>query len=608
MFTQSIKVAERVLDAIPKLLVIGAGNISIAKHSKNLHIDTIAFSSSLFSPQRAYSHVNVLTTINVKKYAKKQTKRNRAVTDSERFPGYEGLSYFLALKFALETGSSYCHEFVLAALYLLKKYKYTGTIHCLSFKNWSHTFLVLNLPPGAKINDFRTWGSETVILDPWLNEVCTGIQFLTTWKDKISYMKKKGVPTKLAEFKKYGVSAFNSFDAELLLATQSYLTPKDFYESIEPYESLLFDRDWAVKLLDMVSCKSEKITLQLLFSYKYFYGPNLTPQIMLKVLELFPPLIISQRLKLKTVNLYKENYQANNATIQQLFCYLLTADDITVFDPLIIKKFLTESNVISNELIQNITCLNEIITQSKSNPSEESQLIILHLMQRLIPSSAVNLQGVLNFENISIAKLCLKELMLMNISFRATETIKCDFSDAVLNNATIHNAIFSDCVMENCNLLKSSIDASVFNQCILMGVDFTGTTFKQCVFKNCELSSAIFIDVNLANIHFFNSNLNDTIFIPQNIIGDTKLLETYLNKFYIQLLDHPQISYLSEVIAKNLIVEINNNYCDANIMKLDKILYVLNSNFGQLPKVTELLGNYKNEIDEHHTFNLRKDS
>lgn len=48
---------------------------------------------------------------------------------------------------------------------------------------FQHVFVVVNRPDDSKKEDWKTWGSDTIILDPWINCTFRANQFAEVWRD-----------------------------------------------------------------------------------------------------------------------------------------------------------------------------------------------------------------------------------------------------------------------------------------------------------------------------------------------------------------------------------------------------------------------------------------
>lgn len=86
---------------------------------------------------------------------------------------------------ALTMQAGHCHELALCALALLRHEGYEGRMEFIQFKYFRHVFVIINRPQESSLDDWKSWGNETIIIDPWINEVLRGDQFGQYWKEKI---------------------------------------------------------------------------------------------------------------------------------------------------------------------------------------------------------------------------------------------------------------------------------------------------------------------------------------------------------------------------------------------------------------------------------------
>ena len=45
-----------------------------------------------------------------------------------------------------------------------------------------HVFVVINRPANSQIANWRTWGPQAIVLDPWINRVFAAPDLLTEWR------------------------------------------------------------------------------------------------------------------------------------------------------------------------------------------------------------------------------------------------------------------------------------------------------------------------------------------------------------------------------------------------------------------------------------------
>ena len=104
-----------------------------------------------------------------------------------------------------------CSWLSLYALIKLIDLGYQGRVEIAEFRHLDHVFLVLNRPEKSDKNDWKTWGKECIILEPWLNEVITADQFGEFWKDKARFLLSKKSINDKSELKTLPTDIFETY-------------------------------------------------------------------------------------------------------------------------------------------------------------------------------------------------------------------------------------------------------------------------------------------------------------------------------------------------------------------------------------------------------------
>lgn len=77
---------------------------------------------------------------------------------------------------------------------LLNVYNYSGSIEVMKVfgEKDNHTFIVLNRPAESNSTDWKTWGSSTIILDPWIKYYFDSVKFPYFFGDILEKIKCTG--------------------------------------------------------------------------------------------------------------------------------------------------------------------------------------------------------------------------------------------------------------------------------------------------------------------------------------------------------------------------------------------------------------------------------
>lgn len=94
-------------------------------------------------------------------------------------------------------GMGNCDELATFAFLNVIENNYSGKVEFVSFQDLDHVFVVLNRPAESKADDWRTWGENTVILDPWINQVFTADRFSAVWKQNPWQMAPESIKIKI---------------------------------------------------------------------------------------------------------------------------------------------------------------------------------------------------------------------------------------------------------------------------------------------------------------------------------------------------------------------------------------------------------------------------
>lgn len=544
---ETLKIAENVLAKIHKSFVVGSDNISpIAKHYHPLVNTTIVSPELLSAKKKQKLSLDALVDRQISDLANKRVSGVRELVRQDRWPKeYEGLHFFIVAKIALEHGAGNCEEMVTTAMCLLKQMNFSGLVECMRFDNLDHTFILLNrkAEPESDIRDWRTWGKDTIILDPWLNVTYTADKFASFWEDKLPLLNKQ------EEYKRKGSANKLNVDSSILTTNKMNsvnLLPLDsahLFPLLEPYEGLMNDPHWAKKLIKNLP---NNIKLNVINLYKNIYGKDfvtskiLTASDFIEILNTTDAITGYDMMARGWVDLYKNEYESGKATPEQTICYLLTTTDIKSID--LKRAYEAWSNIskqLSPSFSNNIENLCYIISKHQESNSfkydQDTLKEIFRLISELKGYSYINLQG-LNFNHTEMDDISLNKLVLPRINFSESRINNCEFTEAILSKCD-----FSNAVLNGCNFYDATLDNVNFRRAIVVNCDFS--------FAN--LTNAILIGVELKSNNFSHANLDGAVFIPEDADGN-KLDECLVNLFQ-ELNAHPQADILITAIAKNII-------------------------------------------------------
>lgn len=588
------KVAEKVLEKTHNSLVVGSDNISTIKKHEHPLVDSITISQELHTIRKVHER-SKLNALNLFTMQKDDQRRLRSIINTDnnshranqkvqfmrhlqtvvKWPQkYQVLHNFLIARLALEFGIGNCGELVILAMFFLKEMKYEGLMEYIQFENFHHSFVVLNRPLGSNIADYRTWGKDTIILDPWLNVVCTADEFLSFWKNKLPFLlrSENGMQKSNEDFKHKISTEYDAnllvtrkiFDGEMLFSSSN----KDKFTSFEAYEEYLTDSQWAAKLFKHVP---GVIALRLAALFKIIFGEsfiNSTIASASDFIKTLDSIHLSEQFEYTAsggnddgIILYKNEYQSNTATPEQIICYLLTTTDIKTVDTIkALNACHSISDCLSPGLIRNIETLCAIISLSQKVDNDHDKMAeILACLPKLDGQAYINLQGIKDFSHLeNLYKISLQGSYLAQMDFSESKINFCNFSSANLYGCNFSNAILDTCLFLGGNLSS---------------INLKDAMLSHCDFSRCNLSNAILIRVDLKSNSFAGASLAGAVFIPDGIFINENILFEYLDRFYKELSDHPQADILTIAIANNIIRSITTVFAD----DLQTPLQILNS-------------------------------
>lgn len=193
----AIKAAHKALQQTNQAFPFGSGNVSTKIIDKTPASDKIIVTPFLFSSLDANRRRNLEALINEKliDLATKKINQVRSIAieiknaiNNQHISLEEKKHLLFRLRFVLaekaaEVGAGNCGELTPYAFLQLVFSDYPGKIEYVAFKGGEHEFIVLNRSDHSKIDDWKTWTEESVILDPWLNKVYTANEFASIWRD-----------------------------------------------------------------------------------------------------------------------------------------------------------------------------------------------------------------------------------------------------------------------------------------------------------------------------------------------------------------------------------------------------------------------------------------
>jgi hypothetical protein len=104
------------------------------------------------------------------------------------------------LDLALTAQGGNCSDLAICTLAILRQEGYKGRIELVTFAAFDHAFLIINRPTTSSLDGWKSWGSESIIIDPWINEICRGDQFAELWNDKLKILLKGGFLSPTLDF------------------------------------------------------------------------------------------------------------------------------------------------------------------------------------------------------------------------------------------------------------------------------------------------------------------------------------------------------------------------------------------------------------------------
>lgn len=139
-------------------------------------------------------------------------------------------------------GAANCLDLALYALLMTIELGYEEKIELVRFKYYDHAFLVLNRPECSEESNWRSWGSNTLIIDPHMNKAFSSSKLAKVWKNRMSLFNVEPLVEQTIREKQAEKSSRNLFFGaeERVSLSQDELvdTIKEAF-SAEPPENLL---------------------------------------------------------------------------------------------------------------------------------------------------------------------------------------------------------------------------------------------------------------------------------------------------------------------------------------------------------------------------------
>lgn len=209
------KIAKMALDAAQREFPLGSTNIKPIMHDS--HSDKITIYPGLLakhkSPHR--KKIDALIDDNLMELAKKririlraELRQKKTITDKMTDVFQTKLIRGFISHKASYRGTANCGEqTTFLFLYLLKHYpgrielvefeeyeKDEKDTHYLPYKMVDHAFIVINRPINSDHTNWKTWGPEAVVIDPWINQSFTADKLGEIWQQnpwRFNPMKRK---------------------------------------------------------------------------------------------------------------------------------------------------------------------------------------------------------------------------------------------------------------------------------------------------------------------------------------------------------------------------------------------------------------------------------
>ena len=107
-----------------------------------------------------------------------------------------------------------------------------------------------------------------------------------------------------------------------------------------------------------------------------------------------------------------------------------------------------------------------------------------------------------------IVEACdLSNVKIANTSFKDVQFIQCNLLGLKFEevNPFLLNVSFHNCTLNFASFYKLTLKSTLFENCSLQEVDFSGTDLSDSTFDNCDFSASIFDGTILKNVNFITS-------------------------------------------------------------------------------------------------------
>lgn len=159
---------------------------SLKKHAA----PSMAFYSPLLHKHAKHRSLDAIVDINLADVAKKNLDQIRKevkqlIEDTKEMDIKERRLKIRATlaNLAKQYSTGNCEELATMAFLTLLKNDYPGKIEFVAFRNVDHVFVVLNRPDNTDPKNWKEWGKDTIILDPWIKRVFSAEEFADIWRN-----------------------------------------------------------------------------------------------------------------------------------------------------------------------------------------------------------------------------------------------------------------------------------------------------------------------------------------------------------------------------------------------------------------------------------------
>jgi uncharacterized protein YjbI with pentapeptide repeats len=117
----------------------------------------------------------------------------------------------------------------------------------------------------------------------------------------------------------------------------------------------------------------------------------------------------------------------------------------------------------------------------------------------------------LSQERLPFDRTNLKQAVIHSAEFRSMSFSKSDWSNVQASQIILWNCTFTNAIMKNCSLAKSTIDRSEFQKASLFGVDLSGAVLNNVSFVNSDMHNANMSSMKCNYCDFTNVTLEGAV-------------------------------------------------------------------------------------------------